>query len=515
VKSKGIVDQQVIEQPASLDSAAYLTLKCAVCYAVLSTTVGNYRRRKRRRPGQWVCNKCLKPILAAESRANPIYKDPTYCKKFANLHDDPDYAAKVHNNNIKRKIAYSQRRSWENCSASERERRLHWRRSDKGKTNISNTSKKAWADKDYAKRQHELRSESKYYAAASKRSKELWQSPEYRNKMINVLDKARLSSWHTNKVSSLQTTLYSILDDLKVPYFAEGAQTTVGPIVTTNSRFTGYIFDCKIPKHGSMQKNLMIECQGYWHYTKNKQANDNAKATFLKTYFGEDYDLLAIWDYEFRSRQLVENIIREKLGLNKPYEIIDFNFSDIIFECADVTDELRSLFAKYHYMANIGRFGSVRYVAKLNNKIIASAVFSHPTREQSAKRLNVLSKHALELTRFVIHPQYQKKNLASMLLGKAIRFIKGNKPLVKVIYTFADTTYAHEGTIYRAAGWKFDGFVKPDYWYVDANNAWYHKKTVWDHAARLKLDENQYAIKYGMHKVLGKEKLRYVRWLQK
>jgi hypothetical protein len=85
-----------------------------------------------------------------------------------------------------------------------------------------------------------------------------------------------------------------------------------------------------------------------------------------------------------------------------------------------------------------------------------------------------------------------------------------DKPLIKKIITFADTTYGHEGTIYKAANWTLIGQVKPDYWYVDEHGNRFHKKTIWDHASKMSQNEEEYANLYGLNKIVGGMKHRYV-----
>jgi hypothetical protein len=37
-----------------------------------------------------------------------------------------------------------------------------------------------------------------------------------------------------------------------------------------------------------------------------------------------------------------------------------------------------------------------------------------------------------------------------------------------------------------------------------------HKKTLWDHAKSLKMNESDFALKYNYNKATGKEKYRYI-----
>ena len=80
----------------------------------------------------------------------------------------------------------------------------------------------------------------------------------------------------------------------------------------------------------------------------------------------------------------------------------------------------------------------------------------------------------------------------------------------KCLISFADSTYGHSGTIYKAAGWIFDGIVKPDYHYVGIDGWKMHKRTLWSHSSKMKMSEKEYATKFGFEAVFGGEKFRYL-----
>lgn len=499
-------DNQVIEQPKTFNSSKKLKAKCAKCKEVISISLGSYY--KRRKNGPWECHSCIKPDLIKRSKENPLYKDPEYKEKFRKLHDNPEYRNKVHNKTNHEKISKGAKKAWKD--PEKRENHLAHRRTDEFKNRVAEWAKDKWSDPRYRDHQHKLRSDPEFIEKASKRSKELWQDENFRNKMVRVLDTARTKSHCSTETSSLQKKFYRILDGLEISYFKEGEDTIVGPIYTSDGRVWHYVMDCIIPRPG---KDLLIDIHGEWPHSQPKtEAGDRTKAKFINNKLHDRYEYLVLWEHEFRSPRLIENIILEKLGLLNS-NIVDYNLSDVKFIGTDVNDELKDLFSTYHYMSNIGRSGSLRYVGTLHDKIISGVIYNYPTRIESAKRLGVSPTKALELTRFCIHPKYQKKNLASMTISRSVRMLKRDRPDVDVLYTFADTTYEHDGTIYKASGWKLDGETKPDYWYIDSNGAWYHKKTIWDFAKSLKLKESDYASKHDLRKIWGKKKLRFIKWL--
>jgi len=78
------------------------------------------------------------------------------------------------------------------------------------------------------------------------------------------------------------------------------------------------------------------------------------------------------------------------------------------------------------------------------------------------------------------------------------------------LVSFADTTFNHVGTIYKASNWRLDGEVAPDYWYKDNDGYMCHKKTLWNKASKMCMTESEYCAKYGFVKIRGEKKFRYI-----
>jgi hypothetical protein len=79
-----------------------------------------------------------------------------------------------------------------------------------------------------------------------------------------------------------------------------------------------------------------------------------------------------------------------------------------------------------------------------------------------------------------------------------------------MIISYCDTTYNHDGAIYKACNFTLDGEVDPDYWYSSPDGWIMHKKTLYNHARSLKMDETSFAEKLGYKKVWGSKKLRFI-----
>jgi hypothetical protein len=137
--------------------------------------------------------------------------------------------------------------------------------------------------------------------------------------------------------------------------------------------------------------------------------------------------------------------------------------------------------------------------AFLNDELIAVCKFASVVRKEVATSMNLKTSEVLELDRFCIHPNYQKKNFASWFLSRCTKLINDSK--ITHLVSFADSTFGHIGTIYKAANWMKIGTVKPSYHYVDSTGWVLHKKTLWDHAKKMGKSEVEYAEENGYQKV--------------
>lgn len=262
-----------------------------------------------------------------------------------------------------------------------------------------------------------------------------------------------------------------------------------------------YNFDIFIPS-----RNILIEVQGdYWHNLEKTKKNDRGKSTYINRYF-QDYKLKYIWEHEIKCVGKVEEQLRYWLGLDRsPQRTFDFN--DISVSKID-TNIADSFLSRYHYLCGVGR-NAFSIGAFLHDKLIAVCCFSSVTRKETATSLGLKTSQVRELSRFCIMEGYHFKNFASWFLSRSRKFFL-SESTTKVLIAFADRTFNHYGTIYKADNWILDKKVKPGYWYVSKDGFVMHKKTLWDHAKSLRMTESSFAEIYGYQKVTGLSKDRFV-----
>lgn len=367
-------------------------------------------------------------------------------------------------------------------------------KSDSYRESYSKSRKLLWSDDAYRNKMKKVFASPKVVRKLSEASKKKWNDENYRNKMINsrnstsVKEKIAIGrAKQKTKDSSIELIFESILIDLGIKYEKQ-------------YRVGFYLFDFFLIKH-----NTLVECQGdYWHSLKDTIKSDRAKSTYVSRYFS--YNIKYVWEHEFKCKEKIINLVKYWCGL-KQYAIQDFKFDDIIIRNVDLNDA-KLFLSKYHYIGPVGS-GQIRYGAYINDKLIALSVFGNITRKESANRLGLSSKQVKELRRFCIHPHYHKKNFASWFLSRSMRRIMYNTN-AKCLLTFADSTFGHEGTIYKATNWTFDGITKPSYWYVDEDGYVMHKKTLYNHAISLKMTEKEFADQHNYTKIHGMKKYRFI-----
>lgn len=316
---------------------------------------------------------------------------------------------------------------------------------------------------------------------AKEHFKNLWKSGDFRNKM------AKIRSDQSGSISNIQKFLYSILDSLAVEYEKEYV---IGP----------WTFDCFIKEH-----NILIECQGeYWHSLPKAIKNDQAKLTYINKYFPE-YRVIYLYEHEFYTKDQIINRLKYDLGLSN-IEQVSFKFKNVVVKKLKASD-INDFMHKYHYLGPKNH--SINYGFFYNGVLIACCSYSPVSRIETATRLGVNNNEIKELSRFCIHPKYQKKNFGSWAISRTIKLITAANDRLKYLVAFADTTLNHHGIIYKASNWKYDGETRKSYYYV--KDGWVmHKKTLYNRAIKMSMKEKDYAAKHGYKRMNAKPQIRYI-----
>ena len=93
------------------------------------------------------------------------------------------------------------------------------------------------------------------------------------------------------------------------------------------------------------------------------------------------------------------------------------------------------------------------------------------------------NKNILELTRLYIDDGYGK-NIESYVISATFKWMKENAPNIKVLISYADPEQSHDGAIYQATNWIYQGCgdfqLAPTYSLrVNEDDEWMHSRSVY------------------------------------
>lgn len=316
-------------------------------------------------------------------------------------------------------------------------------------------------------------------------AKNRFKNDEYKIKIAKGIEKF----YSSGNRSRPEKIFANILNNLNIEYESERA---VGP----------YNFDFYLPKH-----DAFIDVQGeYWHNLPHNSKRDKAKLSYLMKSFPNS-KLIYIWENELLSTGKVAEKLKNQLKLSIQC-LDDFDIRSVKVRICQISDS--EIFLRTWHYAQEGKKPKFVIGAYLESELIAVCKFSPLSRKETALSSGYTTKEIFELDRFCISPNRHKKNFATWFLSRCTKMFLNEFKNVKAVVSFADTTYGHVGTIYKAANWVLVSTVKPDYVYVDSNGWMMHKKTLYNHARSCKMKESSYAEKHNYKKVFGKEKLKFL-----
>ena len=298
----------------------------------------------------------------------------------------------------------------------------------------------------------------------------------------------------SGRLSKLQAAFYRTLDENNINYLKEE---------NPQCRFGHWLFDCRIIHNNH---DFLVEVQGdYIHSQPKNISKDRAKATYMERYFPQ-IPVKYVWEHEFGATNRIKQKVRQWLYLDEIQQI-DFSFKHLTFR--EIPEEETTTFlAAFHYLGKLA--GRIRIGAFLGNTLMAVAVWGAPTRYETAERLGCTTRTCLELRRFVIHDAYHKKNCGTFLLARMEKMLPAT---VEVLVSFADPGVGHEGTLYRAANWQYDGDTTPSFYYIDDDGYVLLKKTLFNLANKMHMKERDYAETYGYEKIATPPKHRFIKKL--
>ncbi len=251
---------------------------CTTCNNYYELT-GQKARQNIKRNGVFICKNCTQP--KATTVRPERQKEEIKC-----CNCDNQYL--ISRENINRNKNKNGKYLCQKCASN------NYNKANLPSTATAIQSNKAWSNEDNRARFHQIMSSDLVKSKISKASIKKWENTDYANNINRKLSVIRGST-------SIQLSLYKILESLNIKYYEESEKTCFGR----------WAFDCLVPIQGTMYKNLLIECQGdYWHELAKKKVNDRQKFTLIDRYFPE-FEIMYLWEHEF----LVESRIIDRLKL--------------------------------------------------------------------------------------------------------------------------------------------------------------------------------------------------------
>lgn len=202
-------------------------------------------------------------------------------------------------------------------------------------------------------------------------------------------------------------------------------------------------------------------------------------------------------------------------------------------------DIARNMVEKYHYShkwtACKHAFGVYYETDKEHQffdaneeKLIGVAIYGRPVGRQVEESISdiVHNGDVLELTRLYIHDGYGK-NIESYVISQTIQWLDDNDDRVKVLISYADPQQGHNGTIYQASNWYYQGNPKiADRHFFKFNfngkeEDWIHPKTVYDRFGTSSIEDLKdiLDVDFKIKQYYGKHRYIYIlgnkRWKRK
>lgn len=133
--------------------------------------------------------------------------------------------------------------------------------------------------------------------------------------------------------------------------------------------------------------------------------------------------------------------------------------SDFIVQLVD-RPTIKDFIEKYHYSHNINGVISDYCFALYHNKaLIGAMIYGRLAMRNQYKKYCSSEKEIMELRRLVCVDD-TPRNTESFFIGYTLRWLKKNTNL-KYVISYADSTYGHIGTIYKASNFKLVGKTAP------------------------------------------------------
>ena len=181
------------------------------------------------------------------------------------------------------------------------------------------------------------------------------------------------------------------------------------------------------------------------------------------------------------------------------YKLVKANNKSIKYACLN-----------YHYAKSIpvNTFG---YNVYFDKEYCGVILFGTGATPNIAKPYNLLQGEVIELVRVALNG---KQNEVSKPLSIALKLIKKDCPLVKMIVSYADIDQNHKGIIYKATNWIYDGICNENTrtgFIINGKKT--HNKSVYGKGVKQSLSEVKKHLDSDAVEFISKGKIKYLYFL--
>lgn len=140
--------------------------------------------------------------------------------------------------------------------------------------------------------------------------------------------------------------------------------------------------------------------------------------------------------------------------------------------------EVRNFIIANHYSGSVNGVKVSQCFSIEHEGTLVGAILYGQLSTTAWKRFSSCESEVLELRRLVLLDEAEK-NSESRSVGWSLRYIKKHFPKVTTVVSYADPAHGHEGTIYRASNFSYDGKTPPDVGFVDPTSGrFYHSRAL-------------------------------------
>lgn len=162
----------------------------------------------------------------------------------------------------------------------------------------------------------------------------------------------------------------------------------------------------------------------------------------------------------------------------------------------------------FHYAKAVPYCSSGYSVFNNKNEWCGVVLFNRGSRN-GGKPYNLVIGEFAELIRMALNGKHES---TSKVLASAIKLFKRDNPICKLLISYADTGQGHNGVIYQATNWIYEGEIIPSRpFFKDKNGKMIHSRT----AAKMKEQGKIKNYDDGLERITNTNKHRYIYPLDK